>query len=72
VHQDRVAIGRGALDLAGGDVAAGTGLVLDHEIAAGHLAEFECHHAGDHIGKCTGAKAHDDVDGFGFGPIGLG
>ena len=56
-----VAIGSGARDLLGGDVAAGARLVLDHDLLAPHLAEPRAEDAGDAVDAAAGRERHHQL-----------
>ena len=59
-------IRRGLGDRIGAGIAAGTGLVLDHECRAGIFRlQLLAQQAGDNIGGGTGAERHNDPDRFG-------
>ena len=59
--EQHVAVGRGALHLLGGDVAASAGLVLhDHRLAE-RLGELRRHQARDEVGGAARRKADHDV-----------
>jgi len=70
--QQRVAVGRGALDLAGADGAGGAGPVVDDEAAAELGLQLQRDGARDHVGGTARRERHDDGHGLLLGPcIGL-
>jgi hypothetical protein len=62
-EQQRVAVRRRAHDRVGGDVAAGAGAVLDHELLAEALRQPLPDHAGGCIGGTAGRKTENDAHG---------
>ena len=60
--QDGVAVGLGARDRLGADIAAGAALVLDHHLLAPDLGQPVGEDARDHVGSAAGRKRHDQSD----------
>src|SRR5689334_19026488 len=60
--QHRVAVGRAAGDLLGGDARAGAGLVLDHERLAKRAHERLLQRARDEIGRAARREADHQLD----------
>ncbi len=71
-HQDRVAVGRGALGLPGAQRAARSGLVLDHEGGAKLLLQLGRDRAGDEVRRTARRERHDHRDGLGRPVLRLG
>ena len=69
VHQYGVAIGRGALDLGGGDIAACAAFVVDDEIATSEFIELLGQSARHNVGGRARRKCHQQAHGFGLGPL---
>ncbi|MPN37740.1 hypothetical protein SDC9_185261 [bioreactor metagenome] len=65
IHDQRVAIGRGAHHGFGADVATATGLVVDDERLAQLVAQLLRHGACQQIGRATSGEGDHDLDGFG-------
>jgi len=63
-HEHRVAVGRGALDELGADVAARAGLVLHHHRLSQRLAELLGHEAPDDVGRAPRAEGDDELYGM--------
>jgi hypothetical protein len=64
-EDDRVAVGRRLRRLVDAEVAAGAGLVVDHEGPARVGRHVLRHLAGDDVGAATGRERHDDADRLG-------
>ena len=62
-HRQRIAVGRGLLDLLHGDAAAGARLEFDDNLLADIFRHRLRHHRGDQIGCGALAERHDDGDG---------
>ncbi len=67
--EQRIAVGRGALHLLRGDVAAGAGLVLHHHRLTKRLRQLRRHQARDQIGGARRRKADHDVNRFLLRPV---
>jgi hypothetical protein len=57
-----VAVGSGAGDELGGDIAAGAGLVLDDHLLAPDLREPRADDAADAVDAAAGREGHDELD----------
>ena len=64
LHQQGVAVGFGALDLGGRDVAVAAALVLHHDRLTQHRAQGLRRHARGQIGGAAGGGGHHHVDGL--------
>ena len=60
--QDRVAIGVGARDRLGADIAAGAALVLDHHLLAPERGEPVGEDAGDRVGSASRRERNDQAN----------
>ena len=56
-----VSIRRGAGRYIHGDIASGTGQILDHDRLAEDGRKARCARAGDHVGRTAGHERHDDA-----------
>jgi hypothetical protein len=61
-EHDGVAVGRGLGDMVDGDIAAGAGAVLDHDLLPELLAENRLQDAGGRVGPSAGLETDHDGD----------
>jgi hypothetical protein len=66
--EDRVAVWRRLGDEGEGDVASGTGMVLDDHRLAERLVEVRAEDAGQHVDAAAGRHRHDEAER----PVGIG